>query len=678
MKLAVILALLGISCSRPVRPPTSAWPTYTYFVAVDGDDRWSGELPAPNDTHTDGPFASMEGARDAIRTLKRARGLPVGGVTVVVRGGRYERTEPFTLSLEDSGVAGAPIVYRSYPGEVAIITGARQINRLQPVADRDVLERLDPVARRHVLHADLRAQGITDYGAIDVNSIDVYFRDAPMRLARWPNSGFVHIAGLVGGSPVSIHGRVGDHVGAFIYDGSRASRWTHDPDVWLHGYWFWDWADSRQRVEAIDPVQKVITLAEPQHHYGYRIGQWYYAFNLLSELDTPGEWYLDRAAGLLYLWPGDQEGSVSVSVATDLLVLQDVSHVTFAGFTFQGARGVAVTISGGTDATLRDCMIRNVSGWGIRVDGGKQHAIRNCEITNTGLGGVWIKGGDRRTLDAANHVVHGCHIHQYSQWKRTAQAAVEIVGVGIKVTNNLIHDAPNMGISIFGNDHTIEDNELHHLCRESNDAGAIYAGRDWTMRGNQIRRNYLHDLSGFQGKGCNGVMLDDMFSGTVISENVFHRVTQAVLIGGGRDNTVDNNIFVDCETSLTIDARGLGWARQLVASALRPALAAVPYMQPPWSDRYPALRRILDDEPAAPSGNVITRNISVGGRWQNIAASAMPLTQVSDNLVDVDPRFVNRVRGDFRLRSASPALQLGFRPIEFERIGLPRNRAMAP
>lgn len=61
-----------------------------------------------------------------------------------------------------------------------------------------------------------------------------------------------------------------------------------------------------------------------------------------------------------------------------------------------------------------------------------------------------------------------------------------------------------------GNDHLMEYNEINDVCYESNDAGAIYAGRNWRMRGNVIRYNYLHDISGFEGKGCVGVYLDDV------------------------------------------------------------------------------------------------------------------------------------------------------------------------
>ena len=124
--------------------------------------------------------------------------------------------------------------------------------------------------------------------------------------------------------------------------------------------------------------------------------------------------------------------------------------------------------------------------------------------------------------------------------------AVQMSGVGNRVTHNLIHDAPHMAIGSGGQNHRIEYNEIYHVCTESNDAGAMYAGRNWTMRGTEIRFNYLHDIQGFEGKGCVGVYLDDQYSGTLVYGNLFHKVTRAAMIGGGRDCTIENNIFVDC------------------------------------------------------------------------------------------------------------------------------------
>ena len=62
-----------------------------FYVSPSGNDQWSGRLAAPARGGSDGPFATLEAARDAVRALKRS-GLPEGGVTVWIRAGTYRRS----------------------------------------------------------------------------------------------------------------------------------------------------------------------------------------------------------------------------------------------------------------------------------------------------------------------------------------------------------------------------------------------------------------------------------------------------------------------------------------------------------------------------------------------------------------------------------------------------------
>ncbi len=197
-------------------------------------------------------------------------------------------------------------------------------------------------------------------------------------------------------------------------------------------------------------------------------------------------------------------------------------------------------------------------------------------------------------------------------------------------------------------------------------------GRDWTERGTVIRHNYFHDIKGPGLYGAMAVYLDDAASGILIAGNVFFRAGRAAFIGGGRDNIVENNIFVECHPSVHVDSRGVGWMRNHVEGngTLPTRLKAMPVGKPPWSTRYPRLVNILQDDPGLPKGNIIRRNISVGGTWMQVDGKAKPWIRFEDNLVDTDPRFVDREKGDFRLRDDSPAFRLGFRRIPLEKIGL--------
>ncbi len=649
----------------------------TLYVAVNGNDAWSGTLPGPNAENNDGPFASLERARDAVRALKAGGALPAGGVQVLLKGGIYALSKPLELGAEDSGTAETPVVYASAPGENVRLMGGKAVTGFQPVTDPKALERLDESARANVVQADLKTLGITDFGPPDGGGMEVFFQDQPMTLSRWPNEGFVRIVDLVEKDDHAIHGVPGSKTGKFTYDGDRPKRWIGEKDPWLHGYWFWDWSDQRQQIESIDVEKSIIAIKPPYHGYGYRKNQWYYAFNMLSELDRPGEWYMDREAGTLYFWPPAplDTGSVVVSVLPTLITMKDVSFVTLRGMLLEAGRGTAIGISGGAQDRIETCTLRNMGSGAVSVGGGEQHAVTGCEIYAMGGGGISLDGGDRTTLTPAKHLAENNHIHDYGRWYRMYQMAIALNGVGNRAAHNLIHDAPHIAITFGGNDHVIEFNEIHHVCEESNDAGAIYAGRNWTMRGTLIRHNYLHDITGFEGRGCVGVYLDDMFCGTTIYGNLFHKVTMAAFIGGGRDNVYENNVFVDCAPALHIDGRALGWAGYhsddwIKEGREKGTHLGIAFLKPPYTDRYPQLLTILDDEPKAPKGNVIARNICVGGKWDDVEEAVRPMISFQDNLVNEDPHFVDAANLDFRLKDDAPAFKLGFKPIPIEQIGL--------
>ena len=194
------------------------------FVATDGNDNWSGRIAAPDADKSDGPFATLERARDEIRKLKQSGEMPDAGVTVEVRGGVYQREQPFVLGAEDSGSNDAPITYRARKGEEVRLTGGKAVTNFQPVTDPKVLERLAPEARDNVLQADLKALGVTDYGEVKGGGLELFFDDKPMMVSRWPNEGFIRITDLIESDSVNIRGRKGSKTGKFFYEEDRPSR----------------------------------------------------------------------------------------------------------------------------------------------------------------------------------------------------------------------------------------------------------------------------------------------------------------------------------------------------------------------------------------------------------------------------------------------------------------------
>lgn len=664
----VLVAALGAAEPAWLAPR----PGLELHVAVDGRDAANGRAERP--TEAAGPFATLERARDEIRALKAA-GLPPGGITIWVQPGTYEPARTLELDQRDAGTAASPIVWRAKAGVVRL-AASRTLPPLAPVTDAAVLAKLDPAAKGRVLQADLKALGITEYGEMGggfgkngLPGLEVFADDMPLHPSRYPNQGFMTVAKVHGTSPVDVRGTKGCKEGILTLADERMLRWTDEKDALLHGYWFWDWADQRQPIASIDAAQKIITLKAPWHSYGYRARQYCYAFNLLSEIDEAGEWYLDRSIGMLYVWPPGGARRFTVSVLPAVITAKDLAFTAFRGFTIEGARTHGMTLAKSSDCAVLACTIRNHGSWALRVDGGNRVAVIGCDITGTGDGGITLEGGDRKTLTPSGHLAENNHIHHYARWNRVYRPGVSMNGVGNVVRRNLFHHTPHQAIAFGGNDQIIELNEMHNVCEETNDAGVIYAWNDWAGRGNHIRDNFIHHVYGHEGKGCMGIYLDDNFSSGIITGNLMIAVNRALWLGGGRDHVVENNCFVDCKPAVGIDARGLNW-RAYGKDELTKKLKAMPYTQEPWKSRYPQLLTLLDDQPMAPKGVVVRRNIGWGGKFDGADKASKPFVAFSDNLVDVDPLFIDAAKGDWRLRPDSPAFKLGFKALPIERMGL--------
>lgn len=617
------------------------------FIAPDGKDASPGTKRKP--------LATIEAARDQLR----ARGK--GRHTIILRAGTFVRNTTLTLDERDSG-----LTLRGEPG-VRLI-GGEVITGWTPSADG----RLPEVARGKVVEVKVNDHlGTMCRRGFGVGSspapVELYVDGVPQTLARWPN-----------GDEWSTLASASEGEFGVAIEPERLARWAAADDLWVHGYWTYDWADSYEKVVAVDVAARTLGTAPPHGVYGYKAGKRFYALNLIEELDAPGEYWLDRKTGTLYAWPPDSGETILSRLEAPLIRVTDAENVTLERLTLACSRGEGIQIAGGRNVTVAGCTVRGLGTSGIVIDGGIAHRVLSCDLFELGESGVLVSGGDRKTLAPAGHVVENCDIHHHSRLCRTYRPAIGIQGVGNRALHNRLHDGPHNAILMGGNDHEVAFNEIYRVCTQTGDAGAIYMGRNLTMRGTVIRHNYFHDI-GPTLKAKDGfvdvmaVYLDDCFCGTTIVGNLFDRAGRAAMIGGGRDNTITDNLFIECNPAIHVDARGTGWASFWFDGRdpfLMNGLREVPYDQPPYATRYPNLAGILQDEPAKAKYNRLVNNVIIG------AGKAIEwLDGLSEKTVETVDNTIVKETAVVSLDPKTYEVSVpGFDAIPFQKIGLRKDR----
>jgi len=656
------------------RTPVTAVGTFAAEVFVDPKGSDDGDGSAAR------PFASLARARNAVRALK-ARGT-AGTIAVQVRPGEYPMDETLALTAEDSGTPTAPVVYRAETLGGAVLYGGARLSGFVPVSDQAVLGRLLPDARGKVLQCDLKALGISDYGQLrrrgfgqppSPPTLELFVNRVPMTLARWPNEGFVRAGKLLDGGSKE-EGRPS----VFEYGDDRHARWADAKDLWFFGYFRYLWADAAIRIGRIDTAARTVTTAEAYPYGGgMDAGQGiiYYAFNLLEEIDRPGEWYLDREAGVLYLYPPHDLAKATVEIgmlSSPMITLDKVTDVRFEGLVLDLGRGHGIVATDCERCLVAGCTVSRMAGNGITIAGGRENTLLGCDIHTIGRRATEVMGGDRATLTPGRHVVENCRIYAFGRIDRTYTPAIQLEGVGNRVAHNLMYDCPSSVMRIEGNDHLIEFNDVHSAVRESDDQGAMELFMNPTYRGVVFRYNRFQNVgkTGSEAAvhGQAGIRFDDAISGMVVYGNLFYRSANgnfgAIQMNSGRDNVMDNNLFADCKQGVSGGWHPGNSVWRMIAENRSPKEF---YTSDLYLSRYPAITTMMDP----PGINHLWRNVFY--RCGRVATGNPAGLDLVGNGVfeEGDPGFVDATAGDFRLKpDAALPDSVAFRPIPVEEIGL--------
>ncbi len=386
---------------------------------------------------------------------------------------------------------------------------------------------------------------------------------------------------------------------------------------------------------------------------------------------------MDRTTGILYLYPIaplDQSLVQFPILEQPFLRLDGVQHVTLRGLTFELGRAEGAVVSDGERVLLAGCTFRQLGSNGVIIQGGRGHGLLGCDLTALGGGGVRVAGGDRASLTESEHFVENCHIRDFSRVDRVYSPAVHADGVGIRIAHNLIHDSPHHAMRVEGYEHTIEFNEVHDVVYEFDDQAGIDIYGNPAYRGIVIRHNFWHHIdSGHNVAGQAGIRLDDFISSVRIYGNVFYRCAGGrfggVQIHGGKDNIVDNNLFIDCKYAVSFSPWGeQRWRDRLQDARTQSVIRSggVDISKPPHSQRYPDLATMDEN----PDRNFLWRNIAID--CGQFATRDRGVNQWIDNrCLAGDSGFADAAEQDFTLSEDSSVYdRSSFRPIPFREIGL--------
>ena len=568
---AVVLTVaLFASAARQSAAPRQG----DFYVSTDGNDAWSGRLARPNSGKTDGPFATLKRAREAVRKLTgKARAKDI---TVLIRGGTYRLSGPLRFGPEDGGTKEHSVTYAAYPGEEPIFSGGREIAGWTK-------------SRGNLWTAELpRGQA----GKWVFN--ELYVNGRRCTRARSPNRGFLRVVAAGKDNRTSFTFRPGD-LKAYA-DAAEAEI------VFLH-----DWSISRVRIKRVDVKKASVTLADPvgpaASHYTisfYAPHPRYFVENSRELLDSAGEWHLDAKAGRVsYLARRGEDMASAEAVAPaigKLLVVKGdaakgryVENLRFVGLTFahcawprpeggyagaqagfhetrprgpggfmRGRVPAAVEFEAARGCAFEDGRIAHVGGTGISL----RRYCRDNRIVGNEIGDVagngvmigepWANPPKAESVASGNRVSNN-HIHHCG---REFFGCVGVwVGItsGTVVSRNEIAHMPYTGVSVGWRWDTtptpcgkniIEFNHIHHVMEILSDGGGIYTlGR---QPGTVLRGNLIHHVSRNAGRAeSNGMFIDEGSSLILIEGNTIHDVARApIRFHKATGNTIRGNTLV--------------------------------------------------------------------------------------------------------------------------------------
>jgi len=567
--LIALTALFGLA--RDVSAEESYSRTYTIYVATDGNDGYSGRQASVDSESHDGPVRTIEHAKELIAEARKKDTRRVYSYRILLRGGHYELFAPLLLGPSDSGGAGAPVIYASYPGETAYLSGGHVVS---PWSNK----------RENLWTASCAV--CTDSGD---SPHEMFVNGARRERPRLPPGRAFQIQGV----PTSSLGNTAAHDTFYVQHGDLPDSLSGDDDaevVILH-----IWKVSRALLASFDPRANIVELNSKSDPHGAMSapakGFPYFVDNAGDVSRSEQTWKYDRRSRLFSYSSAANEDVASAKITvprlTNLVTIRgsatdDVHDIAFQGIVFEfadwtlpagGREAVqaeaglpsAIVIEAAHSITLSHIAVIHSGADAIRV-GRRSHDIEISKSEFRDLGGTAIAIGlDQRSpptrgaWDAPDSFPDRVHSISVRDNLIASVGRVSLGAVGIwvgqadhvVVEQNEIRDIYYSGISVgwtwgygpsLSHDNRVASNLIYNYGQGVlSDFGGVYTlGR---QTGTIVENNIIHD--GYaRTYGGNGLYADEGTSGVIFRNNLVYGVSDAgIHLHYGRDDIFEGNII---------------------------------------------------------------------------------------------------------------------------------------